>query len=336
MGTRLTAFLIAIIAPGLGHLILGRRIRAFVFFFLFFSIGLVAAITFFYSINSYIVDGGLIAFIFILLAIVWVIHFIDLIVISVRSKNSDIDAQEYYSEYSIRKYVKQNGKYMLPGFTHLRIGMPMRAASVLLLFILSFFFFCHLFLSNYIELALLPILFAISLFFYAMIDAAEMDRRKSEEPISDGLLFAEPVAHSTASLMSLVFLPGLGHFVAGAKKKGIEWLGLYALLLLPYSSPVMGAAAFIVWVLAMLDLSRIAKEGVPEEKERRSGHPLVGPFIIVLAILALCDFLIKWMSQMANPFQFGGPYMVWRYVYSEPIFLIITLIFGFIAYRRMK
>ncbi|WP_106767914.1 hypothetical protein [Paenibacillus faecalis] len=229
------AFIINVI-PGLGHYYWGRRGRALLYPFIFFSLligGVVLSIA--TADDAPFILGVMGAF------FIWGINMLDLVIALIRYTPTVIVHDEYGRPISVPQDKNEETERfytiilsIIPGLGHFQIGLMQRGLS----FLISFFGLATILMfltgltNDFVFLmffGMLPIIWL-----YCMFDVVQLVHRKQAgEFIEDRTLFNELEAGRDGGRRSKVFatllsaFPGAGQMYLGLQKRGLQMMVLF-------------------------------------------------------------------------------------------------------------
>jgi TM2 domain-containing membrane protein YozV len=281
----LTALLLSLI-PGLGHLYLGRSVRAFFYGSGFF--GPMLLLLLMIVTRGYRGNWEIVAFLLIIAALVGVINVLDMVISLVRGSRlsaagsaaqgtSDSPDSSRFSWRSLPQDEDNERIFtillsFIPGLGHLQLGMMQRGLAFLIAFFGVFtmiVFVASLTSSDryIVFLGVLPIIWL-----YGMFDCIQqLNRKKRGEALLDQT-FLDDFQESRedgrkskvlATFMSIV--PGAGHMYLGLQKRGLQLMAAFFLCI--YILDVLRLSLFlflipILWFYSFFDaLQQISKQG---------------------------------------------------------------------------
>ncbi|NGP46056.1 hypothetical protein G4V62_14255 [Bacillaceae bacterium SIJ1] len=342
MKTNATGFLLAIIAPGLGHLVLRKRGRAFLYFSAFFMCLAISGFIFFIEglFGIYTTEVPFINLLVFIAVVIWLISVIDYIFTMLRTNSLTNDHDVYSEAETIETKQKQPagslemreiGNDFVPGISHFALGMYYRGLSVLLALGVSLFM-----IAVFVALGgmtWLPFLFIISVFLFAAADARDMRKRMVEgEDLDDRILFAKPRPRQKEAALVLLFFPGLGHYYLGQKNKGKEAALVFGLLLFLSTFPNLNMTNFLAiffWVYMAIDLSRTIeklRDGKSLDDTPILGMKWLGWLILLCGALYMWD-MVLWSNLIAINDNYWIEQILYEYWYiKDPLLIAGALI----------
>lgn len=332
----LLAFILSI-APGIGHLYLGRMIRAFFYAAGFFGpIFLIIAFGLGHDERTVLLSISFVC---------WIINLIDMVVflltrLNQTPKGSDIDLSVPRNEYNERIITILLS--FVPGLGHFQLGLMYRGLTFLVGFfgLLTMVVFVSIITSNnkfLVFLGALPILWLFSLF-----DAVQLVHRKQRgEEIADRSIFDEleegwgtgKKSKVIATLLSV--FPGAGHMYLGLQRRGIQLMGSFLFSIYVLDTLRLSFFLFLIpliWFFSLFDaLQHVSKHGQEEMKDIPIVDWLInhqkwlGIGLVLLGAYYLLDqFVLQMLEQIIPNVRIG----YWFHQYFQTLIVSFLFIAG--------
>lgn len=301
--------------PGMGHLYMNRKGRAFLYGAGFF--GPMLLLLLLLITREYRHAEGFVALLVIVAFLAAVINLFDMILYLIKAVDSRYSAQAYGprdelsgSEPQASYAIPQNPDHdrsftiflsLIPGLGHFHLGLMQRGVAFLIAFfgsmVMVFFIAVLTHRGGFLVfLGVLPVIWL-----YSMFDCIQqLNKKKNGEPLIDQTMFDDfqdsredgKKSKMIATFLSIV--PGAGHMYLGLQKRGLQLMAAFFLCI--YVMDVLRLSIFlflipILWFYSFFDaLQQISKQGREELKD----VPFVEWFIhhqrwvgIVLLLLGL-------------------------------------------------
>ncbi len=340
----LAAFFLALI-PGLGHLYINRKGRAFFYGLCFFGplfLGLLASIA--------ARDGKPFAIAAFLFTLVWLINMIDMLVTLLANRPISIATDPDQTGGSVpgESLLHQRERFYtillspIPGLAHFQLGLMTRGVTFLIAFFGSFVMILFVAaLSRHdgflVFLGVLPVIWLYSLF-----DGLQLLARKQRgEELVDRTVFEdfeqgrEAGKRSKILAMLLSVFPGAGHMYLGLQKRGLQLM--IAFLFTIYILDVLRLSLFLfviplIWFYSFFDtlqqLSRLNQgelQDVPIVSWLVHQQKWLGIGLIVLGVFYLADRVLLTVIEQLYP-QLNIAY--WLETYFQTFLVSVLLIGG--------
>jgi hypothetical protein len=338
------AFLLSFI-PGLGHLYLGRKIRAFIYACGFFGPLFLTFLT------AILARGGpkeiVIPFLMISLFFA-VINMIDMIVYLISPKTGvPIGSPDQHPD-NLQQQVPshQNERFFttllsfIPGLGHFQLGLMQRGSTFLvgffgLMIMIIFITAITNIRGVFVFLLALPVIIL-----YSVFDAAQLLHRKQKgEELVDRTIFEEleqsreDGRKSKIIAMLLSVFPGAGHMYLGLQRRGLQIMA--AFLFAIYIMDVLRMSFFlflipILWFYSLFDAMQLVSR--KQKDEEIKDVPIVswlfnhqkwlGFALLAVGVYYLFDRMLLRLLEEAYP-QLAD----WLHSYLQ-IFIVSTLFIG--------
>lgn len=296
------AFLLAFL-PGVGHLYINRRVRAFLYGLGFFG---PLFLTFMVAVLDGL-GGDVVGFLLFVAVVVWLVNMLDMVLTLVFRRplmnpsqlgnpyppyypgeegdlNGGVYGRDTYSEDWMRAQRNQNERFQtillsfIPGLGHFQLGLMQRGFSLLVVFFGSFamigFVVLFLHINGFLSfMLLLPVIWL-----YSMFDAVQLLTRKQKGyEISDRSVFEEieqsresgKKSRMLATLLALI--PGAGHMYLGLLKRGTQFMAAFLLGIYILDQLRLSFFMFLIpllWFYSLFDaLQMLSKYGREELKD---------------------------------------------------------------------
>jgi TM2 domain-containing membrane protein YozV len=340
------AFLLSFI-PGLGHLYLGRKIRAFIYGCGFFG---PLFLIFMSVILAHRVEKGIVFPLLFISLIFAVINMIDMIVYLISPKTGVPSGLSDHHSDNLQQQVPshQNERFFttllsfIPGLGHFQLGLMQRGST----FLVGFFglMIMIIFVSAitnvegfFVFLLALPVIIL-----YSVFDAAQLLHRKQRgEELVDRTIFEEleqsreDGRKSKIIAMLLSVFPGAGHMYLGLQRRGLQIMA--AFLFAIYIMDVLRMSFFlflipILWFYSLFDamqlVSRIQKDeeikDVPIVSWLFNHQKWLGFALLAVGVYYLFDRMLLRLLEEAYP---DLRISYWLHSYLQ-IFIVSTLFIG--------
>ncbi|MBC8079924.1 MAG: hypothetical protein H7X86_06240 [Gorillibacterium sp.] len=341
----LLAFLLSF-CPGLGHLYLNRKLRAFLYAISFFGL------LFIMALNFDNVEGEFVLVLLFAAFIVWGINLLD-VILYLNSPNRhrqsmqtvSTDPSDGASEDHINQ---QNDRFntillsIIPGLGHFHLGLMQRGLTFLVSFfgfftLVTFVTFTTRVEGFFIFLLALPVIWL-----YCMFDAVQLvNRRERGEQLEDRSLFEdlersrEEGKKSRTIATVLAIFPGAGHMYLGLQRRGLQLMA--AFLFSIYIMDTLHLSLFLfliplIWFYSLFDaLQNISKY----DREPLQDTPIVNWLMnhqkwVGFALLGLgCYFLFERVGRVILEQYFpNNQVYLWLHNNFSTMVISFLLIFG--------
>lgn len=346
------AFFLSLI-PGLGHLYIGRFIRAF--FYLGGSIG-VALFSLFIGI-AFTGNEGILLLGSVFLCLIWFVNLLDMIVTISNKHNGVFQPKPIYQNINGHMVLVEQPSMLdpleqaqrdeqtkilflalIPGLAHLYMNATKRGLSIMLTVIIALVgpFIIHNML--YIPIILLVVFFVPVILIYSIFDARRIikDKQNDREVVDKSIfdVLTNKIAQDKTGDMALLFsfIPGFGHLVLGYAKQGIQLLLITVMSLLfinEFHMPFLRYFLILIWAYSFFDTLYILRN---QQTKQQSNDTLLFAFqsykrwiglglIVVGLYFALDLFAIHMLENIST---------VWHKYYMRHKYNVLSAIAAFI------
>lgn len=276
MKSPVAAFFLSLV-PGLGHLYIGRFIRAFFYFGGSFAVGILSLIISLINGN----DELPLLFGFFLIACIWGINMLDMIVTISNKYNGIFQPKPIYQNINGQMVIMEQPELLdpleqanrdeqmkilflslFPGLAHMYMNFIKRGLSIMLSIIAIFGI--AIMISDFMYS---PISWMISfiipvIWIFSIFDARQLVRAKhQEQQVEDHYIFdmlTTKMVVGTKSETALIFslIPGFGHLVLGYAKQGVQLLLITAgtiMLIQQFHMPFLRYFTILIWAYSFFD-----------------------------------------------------------------------------------
>lgn len=333
----LLAFLLSLFCPGLGHLYLNRKIRAFLYGVAFFGSLFLAVI--YYNLISH--RGEPLLFLLLVAFATWGINLLDLLVYLFTSPGRPQQQQQQamygpppqgYSPYGPATddptlgggyppygTPKPNDRFntillsIIPGLGHFHLGLMQRGLTFLISFFGFFAAVCFIVLTTRVEGFLMFLIVLPVIWLYSMFDAVQLvGRRERGEVLSDRSLFEDlelsrqEGKRSRTIATILAIFPGAGHMYLGLQQRGLQLMGAFLFSIYIIDTLYLSLFLFlipIIWFYSLFDaLQQISRY----DREQLQDKPIISGLMnyqkgLGIALIALGGFYL--VKRILLPFM---------------------------------
>ncbi|MEX2104397.1 MAG: hypothetical protein WD907_03585 [Bacilli bacterium] len=338
----LTAFFLSFL-PGVGHLYLDRKFRAFIYGF-----GVIGLIVLGLMLAILSSDGIPLLFLGFIAFVLHGINILDMLIhllktqsVTTSSENNEKPALEGSSKPTSERFYTTI-LALVPGLGHFQLGLMHRGLSFLVSFFGLFSMIVFVVILSH-EMGFMIFLLALPvIWFYNLFDINQlMNRKQRGEELTDHTIFEELDKHreegkkSKVIGMLLSIFPGAGHMYIGLQRRGLQLMASFLFSI--YILDVLHLSLFlflipILWFYSFFDsmqqLSRYGKEEIKDEPIVSwliNQQKWIGVGLIALGFFYLFDqAIMPILDRLFNEYQM----YYWAKSYLQTAIVAILLIGG--------